>query len=53
MFFYSNPINACLPSVSVDRHFSFPYFEKCGVNIVGEIYKYQWVIKNKQKTVID
>ena len=44
----------CLFTVSVvDRHFSFPYFEKCGVNIVGEIYKYQWVIKNKQKTVID
>ena len=30
MFFYSNSVNACLPSISVDRHFSFPYFEKCG-----------------------
>lgn len=34
MFFYSNSVNACLPSVSVDRHFSFPYFEKCGDNVV-------------------
>ncbi len=28
--FYSNSVNACLSFVSVDRHFSFPYFEKCG-----------------------
>ena len=30
MFFFSNSVNACLPFVSVDRHFSFPYFENCG-----------------------
>jgi hypothetical protein len=30
MFFYSNPVNACLPSASVDGHFSSPYFENCG-----------------------
>lgn len=32
MFFYSNPVNACLPSASVDGHFLFPYFENCGDN---------------------
>ena len=30
MSFFSNSVNVCLPSVSIDRHFSFPYFEKCG-----------------------
>jgi len=35
MFFYSNPVNACLPSASVDGHFLFPYFENCGDNIIG------------------
>ena len=30
MFFFSNSVNACLPSASVDRHFLFPNFENCG-----------------------
>ena len=41
MFFYSNPVNVCLPPASVDGHFIFPYFEncvviriKCGDNVV-------------------
>jgi hypothetical protein len=28
--FCLNPVNAYLPLVSVDGHFSFPYFENCG-----------------------
>lgn len=38
MFFYSNPVNACLPSASVDGHFLFPYFENCVVTTLFRAY---------------
>ena len=37
MFFYSNPVNACLPSASVDGHFLFPYFENCVVTTLFRV----------------
>ena len=37
MFFYSNPVNACLPPASVDGHFLFPYFENCVVTTLFSV----------------
>ena len=37
MFFYSNPVNACLPFASVDGHFLFPYFENCVVTTLFSV----------------